>query len=314
MTERSTPTAPIRIAVAVCTFNRHEPLANLLEAVSTNARHLVGRASIGVVVVDDSADGNARQVVERFQGRFDLGLRYRVSGRQNIALARNMALEGALEFADWIAMTDDDCEPATDWLEALLEVQRRTGADAVSGALRRRVPPGSPRWLTDEPFLEIGLWEGLEDGAAVTSAATHDSLLSGRWLREHPELRFEPRFGTTGGEDPVFYRAAHAAGLKIHYAPRAVVFENEPPARATLRYQLRSFFWFGNSAYVTCVHAGAHPVRMFLHGGKVLVGGLMRPFGRLLRGQSPQLRYGLASALRGAGVMIGLLGVRVAHR
>lgn len=304
----------LTVAVAVCTYNRHEPLAVLLEALVANARHLGPRVSVGVVVVDDSADGNARHVVERFADRFELGVAYRISGRQNIALARNMGLETAIGIADWIAMTDDDCEPAPDWLEALLEIQRRTGADAVSGLLKRRVPPGSPRWLTEEPFLDVGLFEDVKDGADVPGAATHNSMISGRWLKEHPEVRFDPGFGVTGGEDPVFYRTAHGAGLRIHYALRAVVFENEPPSRATLGYQLRMFFWFGNNSYITNVRRGVHAHRLFLHGGKVLLSALLRPFLLLARGKLPQLRYSTASALRGVGVMIGVLGVRVRHK
>lgn len=309
-------TGPARptVAVAVCTYNRHGPLAVLLEALAANARQLAGRCAVGVVVVDDSIDGNARHVVEPFADRFDLGVAYRLSGRQNIALARNLGLETAIGLADWVAMTDDDCEPAPDWLEVLLEIQRRTGADAVSGTLRRRVPPGSPRWLTEEPFLELGLAEGLEDGAAVPVGATHNSMINSRWLRERPHVRFDPGFGVTGGEDPVFYRAASAEGLRIHYAHRALVYENEPASRATLGYQLRAYFWLGNNAYLTSVRHGVPAHRMFLHGGRVLAGALLRPLGRVARGRLPQLRYGLASLLRGVGMLIGPLGIRVRHR
>lgn len=303
-----------RVVVAVCTYNRHEPLATLLEGLLANARRLSGRASIGFVVVDDSADGNARPVVARYTDRFELGGHYRVSGRQNIALARNMALEAAMGLADWIAMTDDDCEPDPAWLESLLAIQRRTGADAVAGTMKRRVPPGSPRWLTDEPFLAADVLEGIEDGAEVSIGATHNSMISSRWLTEHPGVRFDPAFGVTGGEDPVFYRTARAAGLRIHYSLGAVVYENEPPSRATLRYQLRTFFWLGNSAYRTNVRTGVHPVRMLVHGAKVTVSALLRPIARLARLEPPQLRYAVASALRGVGVMIGVLGVRVRHK
>jgi succinoglycan biosynthesis protein ExoM len=303
----------VAVVVAVCTYNRHGPLAVLLEAVAVNALRLGGRASVGVVVVDDSTDANARPVVERFAGRFELGLSYLVSGRQNIALARNMTLEAAVPIADWIALTDDDCEPAPDWLEALLEVQQRTGADAVSGILRRRVPPGSPRWLTEEPFLDAGLWVSLEDGAEVSSGATHNSMISARWLEAHPAIRFEPSFGVTGGEDPVFFTAAHAAGLRIHYASRAVVHENEPPSRATLGYQLRMFYWLGNNSYLTSVRNGTRPLRMFLHGGNLLARAMLRPLGLIARGRRPQLRYGLASMFRAVGVMSGPLGVEVPH-
>lgn len=310
MTTAGTP----RVMVAVCTFNRHEPLAVLLEALVANSKRLAGRASVTFVVVDDSVDGNARHVVARFADRFELAGLYRLSGRQNIALARNMALETAIERADWIAMTDDDCEPAPGWLEALLDVQQRTSADAVTGTMKRRAPPGSPRWLTEEPFLASDMLDGIDDGAELRIGATHNSLISSRWLKEHPHVRFDPAFGVTGGEDPVFYRTAHAEGLRIHYSLGAVVYENEPPSRATLRYQLRTFFWLGNSCYRTNVRTGVHPLRMFVHGGKVALSGLVRPFALLARRKAPQLRYGMALMLRGVGVMIGLLGVRVRHK
>ena len=303
-----------RVMVAVCTFNRHEPLALLLEALVANSKQLAGRAAVGFVVVDDSADGNARHVVQRFVDRFELGGLYRVSGRQNIALARNLALEAAIDRADWIAMTDDDCEPVPGWLEALLEVQRRTGADAIAGTMKRRAPPGSPRWLTDEPFLAAEVLEGIEDGAELRTGATHNSMISSRWLKEHPQVRFDPSFGVTGGEDPVFYRTAHQEGLRIHYSLGAVVYENEPLSRATLRYQLRSFFWLGNSAYRTNVRTGAHPLRMFVHGGRVALTGLVRPISMLARRKPPQVRFGMALMLRGVGVMTGFLGVRVPHK
>jgi succinoglycan biosynthesis protein ExoM len=302
------------VVVAVCTFNRHEPLAVLLEALVANARRLAGRAAVGVVVVDDSPDGNARPVVERYADRFELGLTYRVSGRQNIARARNLALETAIGLGTWVAMTDDDCEPAPDWLESLFEVQRRTGGDAVTGILKRRVPPGSPRWLTEQPFLDLGLFEHVDDGQEVDCAATHNSMLSSRWLRKHPDVRFDPDFGVTGGEDPVFYRMAYAAGLRIHYSFRPVVYENEPASRATLTYQLRTHFWYGNSTGLTSLRGGASRVRVFLHGGKVVLQALSRPPIRLSRGKPPQFRYGLALALRGMGIITGPLGIRVRHK
>jgi succinoglycan biosynthesis protein ExoM len=305
-----------RIVVSVCTYNRHEPLAILLEALVANARHLAERAAVGVVVVDDSKDGNARGVVARFEDRFELGIHYRISGRQNIALARNTGLEGALGLAaDWIAMTDDDCEPVPHWLESLLEIQRRTNAGAVTGVLRRRPPPGSPRWLTDEPFLDAGLGaEKIEDGAEMPLGATHNSLISAQWLREHPEIRFDPSFGITGGEDPVFYRTARAAGLRIHNSRKAEVYENEPPSRATLGYQLRLFFWLGNNSYITNVGRGVHPLRMVVHGVRLVASSLVRPVRKIVQGEFPHLRYALALALQGMGVVTGAVGVRVKHK
>ena len=301
-----------RIAVAICTYKRNEALAALLEALLVSVASVAGRAVVGVVVVDDTTDGQARTVVEKFEGRFDLGITYRISGQQNISLARNLAIETASEIGDWTAMIDDDCEPVPEWLEAMLDIQQRTGADAVTGTMVRRVPTGSPKWITEEPFLDYGL-QRFEDGAPLAFAATFNSMISSRWLKDHPTIRFLPDLGVTGGEDMVFYGAARAAGLRIHYSQQALVYENEPPSRATLSYWLRAFFWFGNTSYVTSVKNGAFPLRMFLHGLNSLRKALVRPIVRLFRGERPQMRYCLALVLYAIGAMIGLFGIRVKH-
>ena len=300
------------IAVAICTYKRNEALTNLLEALLVSVERLAGRAEVGVVIVDDTAEGNARPVAEKFAGRFDLGVAYRVSGRKNISLARNLAIETAVEIGDWVAMIDDDCEPGPNWLSAMLDVQRRTGAGAVTGTMIRRMPPGSPKWLTDEPFLDMGQSRP-EDGASVPLAATFNSMVSSRWLKDHPHIRFQPNLGVIGGEDMVFFGTARAAGLQINYSQEGFVYENQPPSRATFSYQLRSHFWHGNSSYVTSVRNGMHPFRMFLHGVSSLFGSLVRPVVRLSHGQRPQLRYWLASMLHSLGKIVGIFGVKVNH-
>jgi GT2 family glycosyltransferase len=301
------------IAVAICTYNRNEALTTLLTALLVSVERVARNAAIGVVVVDDTADGKARPVTVQFEGRFELGITYRISGRQNISLARNLAIETASRIGDWTAMIDDDCEPDPEWLQALLEAQRRRGADAVTGPMVRRVPPGSPGWLTDEPFLELGL-DYPDDGAELVVAATFNSIISSKWLNEHPAIRFQPTLGVIGGEDMVFYRTAHTAGLHIRYARQAVVYENEPPSRANLAYQLRLFFWHGNSSYITSVRNGIRPSRMFVNGVNSLRLALIRPVARVCRGQRPQLRYCIASALHAVGKMVGPLGIQVRHR
>ena len=300
------------IAVAVCTYNRNAELETLLRALVRCAEHVTGRAAVGVIIVDDTRDGRARDVAARFATSFELGLRYRISGRQNISIARNMALESAIELAQWTAMTDDDCEPIPEWLTVLLEVQHSTGALTVTGPMRRRVPANSPRWLTEQPFLDLGN-DDMVDGAEMTTAFTNNSLISSEWLRQHPEVRFEPSLGVIGGEDMVFFRTARAKGLRIHFAKNAIMFENEPPSRTTLSYQLRRFFWHGNSSYVSSVATGVHPARMLLHGIASLLRALGRPLKRLVKGTSPQFRYSLASVLEAIGKIIGYFGVRVRH-
>ena len=236
-----------RVAVAICTYERNDLLERLLVALIDCAERVRSGAAIGVVLVDDTAEGQARPVADAFKDSFELGLEYRISGKKNISLARNLAVETALEMSDWLVMTDDDCEPPPEWFEALLGLQRKTGADAITGRMVRRVPEGSPAWITEQPFLELGV-EEVADGSEMPSAATFNTMISADWLRAHPEIRFEPAYGVVGGEDMVFFRAARAAGLHIRFSKDGFVFENEPPDRATFGYQLYVYFWHGNSA------------------------------------------------------------------
>jgi succinoglycan biosynthesis protein ExoM len=307
------PASPVRVIVAICTYNRNAPLADLLDRLIEVAEATGERAAVGVVVVDDNADRKAEPVVVGYEGRFALGIHYRVSGRQNISLARNLAVGTAAELGDWVAMTDDDCVPVRDWLVRSLDMAEQTDADAVTGPCILRVPPGSPSWLTDEPFLEDAQLR-FDDGAVMHLAATNNSMISSHWWQAHPEIRFDEALGVVGGEDMVFYRTAVKAGLRVRFVAGAMVHGEEPAARATLGYQLRSRFWLGNTEFVTNDVVGdATRLRQALRAGNGLRKALQRPLVRVLHRQRPQLRYCVAAVLRAAGLMSGVLGLRVRH-
>ena len=307
------PSERTTVAVAICTYKRNDLLTRLLEALRACAERIKDTAAVGVAIVDDTKEGLAREVANAFAEEFELGVEYRISGRQNISLARNLAVETAIEMADWIAMTDDDCEPPAQWLEALLHLQQSSGADAVTGRMVRRVPDGSPRWITEQPFLDLGVEEPA-DGSEMDVAATFNTLISSGWLKAHPQIRFEPDYGVVGGEDMVFFRAARAAGLTIRFSKDGFVYENEPAERATFAYQLYVHFWHGNSAALACIESGMKRSRMFIHGGASMVRALMRPAGRVVRGQKPQQRFCLAQVLHASGKLLGSAGLRVDHR
>jgi len=53
------------------------------------------------------------------------------------------------------------------------------------------------------------------------------------------DLRFDPRFDMTGGEDTDFYRRAKRRGATSGWAPKAIAYETIPAARLTVGYQFR---------------------------------------------------------------------------
>lgn len=306
-------TEPLKIMVAICTYRRNEPLRVLLRALLSVAETTAGRAKVGVVVVDDNNDQRARAVAEEFGNVFELGCLYRHSGRQNISHARNLAVNTASINSDWVAMIDDDCEPEPTWLCAFLDVIEATGADCATGAMRLRVPPGSPAWLSDQPFFDDLLFS-FEDHALLQIAATNNSIIRSSFLRDHPEIRFEPALGVLGGEDMVFYRTASNAGLRIRFASAAAVWGNEPSERATFEHQVRYRFWLGNTEFITNSYFGeTGRARLFLRGTRRLLVAVARPFGRLASGKKPQFRYSVAATAGAVGLISGTLGLKKHH-
>ena len=301
-----------KIIVAICTYKRNEPLRTLLSALIKVAEASRERAKVGVIVVDDNPDQRARGVVDEFQEVFDLGIGYRTSGKGNISIARNIAIETAIEDADWVAMVDDDCEPEPTWLCEYLDVLETTGADCATGPMNLRVPPGSPAWLHEQPFFDDVRFK-YENAAPMNVAATNNSISRASFLRNRSDIRFAPELGKLGGEDMVFYRTAHAAGLAIRFAEAAGVWGNEPPERATFKHQIMYRFWLGNSIFVTNSYFGESRTRLFLRGGKMFALALLRPITRVSQLRSPQWRYCVASSASGIGLMIGALGFEKNH-
>jgi succinoglycan biosynthesis protein ExoM len=303
-----------RILVTVCTYRRNDGLADMLDGTAVAADKVKERAAVGVVVVDDNPDRDAEAVARQYNNRFELGVTYRHSGQRNISTARNLGLETAASAADWVAMTDDDCVPVPEWLSAHLDCIEATGALASTGPLKAVAPDGTPSWVTEQPFLLLGQFN-YEAREPLDIAATNNSLLSAEWLRQNRDVRFSDALGRVGGEDMVFFRTAHRAGLEIRYEPEASVVELQPPARVTYRYLLRRAFWLGNSEAVTnlCT-ADASRLRLLLRAGNRVRRSLARSLVGLVRQGRPELRYTVAASLGGFGMALGAIGIRVEHR
>ncbi len=303
----------LKIAACVCTYRRNEPLARLLERLAEIADRSADRFQLGVVVVDDNPGGDAEPVVESFADRFPLGVHYRRCGHQNISLARNAALQGGAELAEVVVMTDDDCVPDVEWIDALLDTREATGADSVSGPLLVMLPPGAPAWLQKQRVFDFD-HEVIPDGAPLDTGQTNNCLIDTAWLAAHPEHRFDPEYGRIGGEDMVFFRGAIALGMRSFHSERARVHQYEPMDEVTLWALMKSRFWWGNSeAVINLETSAASRPRLVVRGARRCARALAMPLRRSLRRDSPHGRVALIGVARGAGLVVGALGVRMNH-
>jgi succinoglycan biosynthesis protein ExoM len=301
----------VSAVVLVCTCGRPSSLRTLLDRLDV-LRTADPPMPFRCVVVDDSIDGSANAVVDDFAAvDRSLDVSYVYLGQRNIALARNEVAHNAMS-EDWWFLVDDDCLPPLDWMSKLVAVQVVTGADIVCGGVRYVPADGAPSWLAEQGFLEVNRYD---EGAEPEIGSFANSLVRASWWRNHPEVRFREEFGTRGGEDLVFLKDARRAGAIVRWTEQVQVEEELPPARATLRYQLRRQLWVGNVNSIIDLELGfrSRP-RMFAR--SLLKGAhLVRDVLLGVTGRRPlHCRGRLGQAAFVVGMFLALIGISLDHR
>lgn len=216
-----------RLVVAVATFRRPQLLAGLLPLLDEQARDVASaELASGILVVDNDPDGSAGPQVTTAALSTPLSLV--AEPRPGLAAARNRMLDEA-EDADLLALIDDDEQPSPGWLRSLLEVMERTSATAVTGPVESIPAHPLEDWLTG-----AGVFSRARHAtdSARPGLATNNLLLDLRQVRELG-LRFDPRFGLTGGEDSMFGQTLLRRGGTIVWCDESVVRELVPVERLT---------------------------------------------------------------------------------
>ena len=233
-----------RLTVAVLTYLRNAYLAELLPALVEQAGPVAGRARARILVVDNDPAGGAERTVgaaaraARPDGAEPDGaapeIVYVHEPEPGIVAGRNRALdESGREHL--LVFIDDDELPRSGWLAALLDARERHGCAAVTGPTPPVFETAPDPWVTACGAFDS--WEAA-DGARVRSADTGNLLLDLGRVRAL-SLRFDPRYGLTGGEDSLFTRSLTLAGEEIRFAAGAVVDKRVPARRAQRDWVLR---------------------------------------------------------------------------
>lgn len=292
-----------RILVAVLTFRRPHDLAELLPVLVAQVSTVDPCAS--VLVVDNDPDAGAESLVRGFHDR---GVRYVHEPRPGIAAARNRALDEASD-ERLLVFIDDDERPVNDWLRLLVRVWVDQGCDAVVGPVVSEFDGPMSEWVAAGRFFDR---RRLATGTVVNVAATNNLLLD---LERVRGLRFDERFGISGGSDTLFTRQLHQRGGRMVWCDEAVVVDRVPAARLTPRWVLWRAFRSGNAWTRTSLALAESPwqraavlARMLARGGVRVLGGATRSvIGTITRDLSHQAK-GLRTLMRGAGMVSAVWG------
>ncbi|PYV54802.1 MAG: glycosyltransferase family 2 protein [Acidobacteria bacterium] len=219
------------ISVCVCTYKRPQSLKRLLEELGR--QDTGGLFTYSIVVSDNDRLCSAEAVVLEFAAGSPIPVRYCVEAQQNIAMARNKAIENAV--GDFVAFIDDDEFPIKHWLLALFKACSEYNADGALGSVKRHFDEKPPRWVLKGNFYERPTYP---TGFVIDwrKGRTGNVLLK-RKLFAADGQPFRPEFRT--GEDQDFFQRMIEKGNAFIWCDEAIAYEVVPPTRWKHTFMLR---------------------------------------------------------------------------
>ena len=219
------------ITICICTYKRSELLRQLLTSLERQITE--GLFDYSVVIVDNDKAGLAAPVAELCARQSNIRMSYYLEPEQNIAIARNKAVDSAK--GDFVAFIDDDEFPDENWLLNLYKALHQFRADGVLGPVKPCFETEPPPWIIRGKLCER---ESFQTGATIQNPkhTRTGNVLLDRKIFDKGSL-FDPLFGKTGGEDVDFFRRMIQKGNTFVWCNEACVHEVIPPQRLK-----RSFF------------------------------------------------------------------------
>jgi GT2 family glycosyltransferase len=226
-----------QISVVICTRDRGEALAECLRSVTTQ------RSAPGeIVVVDNSSDGSAKPICDRFTE-----IRHVHEPRPGLSIARNTGIR--MSRGDVIAFTDDDVELHPGWTVEIGRAFADQSIDALTGLVlpARLDTPAQRMFQFDKggfgsTFIPLRFGnrffaETRPHGAHVWKMGAGANMAFRRNLFERIGL-FDERLGAGAAgcseDSELWYRMLANGGVCL-YEPRAVVFHHHRRDLAGLR-------------------------------------------------------------------------------
>jgi succinoglycan biosynthesis protein ExoM len=232
-----------------------------------------GQFDYSIVVVDNDERRSADSVVSAFAAASPISVKYCLEPCQNIAMARNKAVENA--DGDFVAFIDDDEFPTDHWLLDLLNTLEEYGVSGVLGPVNPHFDTTPPQWLVKGRFHERPI-HSTGYSLEWTLCRTGNVLLRKPVLAQHPRP-FRPE--CLSGEDQDFFRRMMEEGHVFVWCSEAVVYEVVPPARWKRGFLVRRALFQGifslrnygfqprrilQSLIATPIYAAALPVTLVL--------------------------------------------------
>jgi len=221
----------IEISVIVCTYNRVEPLRNALNSLVRQEPE--SRFTFEIVVIDDGSTDRTEDAVRTIITKSPtVPIRYIHHKGVGIADARNRGVMTAS--GKWIAFFDDDQWAEPDWLAELYRIAVEVGVDCVGGGVVLDLPDSIDMELNKFCRSLLSEKRPLEGRAGFKNLLVGTgNILILRNVFERVGM-FDNQMNR--GSDRDFFWRALKMGVKMWYAPKAIVHHIIPESRLTYEH------------------------------------------------------------------------------
>jgi len=229
------PNAPF-FSIVVPTYNRPFQLMNCLGAL---AELDYPRACFEVIVVDDGSTLSLHEIEEAFSAK--LSLVFVRQANAGPAAARNTGARHAK--GQYIAMTDDDCAPASDWLTCLARQLEKDPTQLYGGRILNGLPGNRYAVVSQTILEEAYAWHRTAEGFPRFFATNNVAVSADSF---HKIGGFHETFRNAGAEDREFCDRWLHNRHPMAYVPDAIVYHRHD---LNLRKLLRQQFNYGCGAF-----------------------------------------------------------------
>jgi succinoglycan biosynthesis protein ExoM len=289
-----------RLSVMLCipSYRRPEGLRRLL----THVGRVQYRMGLSVLVVDNDVERReASATVAAVAPSLPYPVTCVIEARRGQTYAYNRAFLTACRSRhppEFVAVLDDDEYPDPAWLEQMVGVAMRFGADIVGGPVFP-VFANPDHWLAKSDVYQP---QRYPDGPVPLIYGAGSMLIKRVVLAQYLDEPFSHEYAFTGGSDLDFFKRCQKDGRSFAWANAAHVFEVIPNSRLALRWLLRRGFRVGtNLTRVDRKYAIArYSVPRWIKGIGLLVFGILSLPISVALGPT-RLVKSLYTAARGAG-------------
>lgn len=255
------------ISVVICTYNRADLLGDSIKAIQAQQ---YPASCYEIVIVDNNSTDETRTLTTSIASTSEVSIRYIFEPNQGLSFARNAGISNAS--GDIVAFVDDDINAEPGWLAAIAAAFEDANVMCAGGPIRPVWPGEKPGWLALdwEPYLTINEFEQARKKGYFTWPDTPwGANISFRKQAFETVGLFPTNLGRVGNsllsnEEVNICKKIAAAGLRIAFAPEAVIHHKIPTQRVRKQWFYHRTYWQGRSDAIldletgTNVHEGIH--------------------------------------------------------